>query len=80
MSDGKRGSGRQALPPAPSGAPPAGQSGFRWMAPVLVALIGAFMAILDSSIVNVAAYREILSEYALRQAAGESIWKLQAAP
>jgi len=27
-----------------------------------------------------AAYREILSEYALRQAAGESIWKLQAAP
>ncbi len=27
-----------------------------------------------------AAYREVLSEYALRQAAGESIWKLEAAP
>ncbi len=54
MSDGKRGNGPQGLPPAPSGSPPAGQSGFHWMAPVLVALIGAFMAILDSSIVNVA--------------------------
>ncbi len=40
MSDAARGSG--------------GQGGARWMAPVLVALIGAFMAILDSSIVNVA--------------------------
>jgi len=32
----------------------AGKAGYHWMAPVLVALIGAFMAILDSSIVNVA--------------------------
>ncbi len=32
----------------------AGRAGYHWMAPVLVALIGAFMAILDSSIVNVA--------------------------
>ncbi|HVO40169.1 MAG TPA: DHA2 family efflux MFS transporter permease subunit [Spirochaetia bacterium] len=32
----------------------AGHSGYHWMAPVLVALIGAFMSILDSSIVNVA--------------------------
>lgn len=31
-----------------------GQSGYHWVAPVLVALIGAFMSILDSSIVNVA--------------------------
>ena len=36
------------------GAELAGQSGYHWLAPVLVALIGAFMAILDSSIVNVA--------------------------
>jgi EmrB/QacA subfamily drug resistance transporter len=36
------------------GAGEAGQSGYHWLAPVLVALIGAFMAILDSSIVNVA--------------------------
>ena len=32
----------------------AGQAGYHWLAPVLVALIGAFMSILDSSIVNVA--------------------------
>ncbi|HUI72299.1 MAG TPA: DHA2 family efflux MFS transporter permease subunit [Spirochaetia bacterium] len=32
----------------------AGQTGYHWVAPVLVALIGAFMSILDSSIVNVA--------------------------
>ena len=32
----------------------AGQSGYHWITPVLVALIGAFMSILDSSIVNVA--------------------------
>jgi EmrB/QacA subfamily drug resistance transporter len=32
----------------------AGQSGYHWLVPVLVALIGAFMSILDSSIVNVA--------------------------
>ena len=32
----------------------AGQSGYHWVAPVLVALIGSFMSILDSSIVNVA--------------------------
>ena len=32
----------------------AGQSGYHWVVPVLVALIGAFMSILDSSIVNVA--------------------------
>jgi hypothetical protein len=32
----------------------AGQPGYHWVAPVLVALIGAFMSILDSSIVNVA--------------------------
>ncbi len=36
------------------GGAEAGQAGYHWMAPVLVALIGAFMAILDSSIVNVA--------------------------
>lgn len=36
-------------PPAP-----AAQGQMHWMAPVLVALIGAFMSILDSSIVNVA--------------------------
>ncbi len=35
-------------------APPAGQRTTHWLAPVLVALIGAFMSILDSSIVNVA--------------------------
>ncbi|HUI69230.1 MAG TPA: DHA2 family efflux MFS transporter permease subunit [Spirochaetia bacterium] len=34
--------------------PQAGQSGYHWLAPVLVALIGAFMSILDTSIVNVA--------------------------
>jgi EmrB/QacA subfamily drug resistance transporter len=54
MSDPTRGNGPQDLPPASSGAPPAGQRESHWMAPVLVALIGAFMAILDSSIVNVA--------------------------
>jgi EmrB/QacA subfamily drug resistance transporter len=32
----------------------AGQPGYHWVAPVLVALVGAFMSILDSSIVNVA--------------------------
>ncbi|HVP18853.1 MAG TPA: DHA2 family efflux MFS transporter permease subunit [Spirochaetia bacterium] len=36
------------------GATEAGQSGYHWLAPVLVALIGAFMSILDTSIVNVA--------------------------
>jgi len=36
------------------GAAQAGQSGYHWLAPVLVALIGAFMSILDTSIVNVA--------------------------
>ncbi len=42
--------------PAPSieSAGQAGQSGYHWLAPVLVALIGAFMSILDTSIVNVA--------------------------
>jgi len=39
---------------APQGAAEAGQAEFHWVAPVLVALIGAFMSILDSSIVNVA--------------------------
>jgi EmrB/QacA subfamily drug resistance transporter len=57
VSDENRGQGLQG-PPTPSGqsgAPPGTPgSGFHWMAPVLVALIGAFMAILDSSIVNVA--------------------------
>ncbi len=32
----------------------AGQKGYHWIVPTLVALIGAFMSILDSSIVNVA--------------------------
>jgi EmrB/QacA subfamily drug resistance transporter len=54
VSDEARGNGPQDLPPASSGAPPADQRESHWMAPVLVALIGAFMAILDSSIVNVA--------------------------
>ncbi len=40
--------------PGAEAAPPAGQSGFHWLAPVFVALIGAFMSILDSSIINVA--------------------------
>jgi EmrB/QacA subfamily drug resistance transporter len=38
----------QTLTPQP------GQAGYHWVAPALVALIGAFMSILDSSIVNVA--------------------------
>jgi EmrB/QacA subfamily drug resistance transporter len=37
-----------------SGAPTGGGTTTHWLAPVLVALIGAFMSILDSSIVNVA--------------------------
>jgi EmrB/QacA subfamily drug resistance transporter len=36
------------------GVPPQREGGAHWLAPVLVALIGAFMAILDTSIVNVA--------------------------
>jgi EmrB/QacA subfamily drug resistance transporter len=40
--------------PAAPAAPPQGKRVAHWVAPVLVALIGAFMAILDSSIVNVA--------------------------
>ncbi|MGA2612101.1 MAG: DHA2 family efflux MFS transporter permease subunit [Spirochaetia bacterium] len=39
---------------AVQGGAQAGQAGYHWIAPVLVALIGAFMSILDSSIVNVA--------------------------
>ncbi len=38
----------------PPDAANAGKSGYHWLGPVLVALIGAFMAILDGSIVNVA--------------------------
>jgi EmrB/QacA subfamily drug resistance transporter len=40
--------------PAAPAAEPQGRRVAHWVAPVLVALIGAFMAILDSSIVNVA--------------------------
>jgi EmrB/QacA subfamily drug resistance transporter len=40
--------------PAIENAAQAGQAGYHWLAPVLVALIGAFMSILDTSIVNVA--------------------------
>ena len=46
----RRGAPRIAVP----GEGQAGQSGYHWLGPVLVALIGAFMAILDGSIVNVA--------------------------
>jgi EmrB/QacA subfamily drug resistance transporter len=42
------------MPGEVTGAGEAGQSGYHWLGPVLVALIGAFMAILDGSIVNVA--------------------------
>jgi EmrB/QacA subfamily drug resistance transporter len=45
---------QKASPAAAQNLAEAGQSGFHWVAPVLVALIGAFMSILDSSIVNVA--------------------------
>ena len=50
MSDGIGGGGGNLSAAA---APPA-QGQMHWLAPVLVALIGAFMSILDSSIVNVA--------------------------
>lgn len=50
-----RGSGSPQIPLADTAdAAQAGKSGYHWLAPVLVALIGAFMSILDSSIVNVA--------------------------
>ncbi len=45
--------GSGAVLPAGAGAQ-AGQTGYHWVAPTLVALIGAFMSILDTSIVNVA--------------------------
>jgi len=46
---------RRPLPASSiEGEAQAGQSGYHWLAPVLVALIGAFMSILDTSIVNVA--------------------------
>ena len=54
MSSDSTGAGRAAAAPDLADSEHAGQSGYHWLGPVLVALIGAFMAILDSSIVNVA--------------------------
>jgi EmrB/QacA subfamily drug resistance transporter len=45
---------REQPAPAMQESAAAGTSSYHWVAPVLVALIGAFMSILDSSIVNVA--------------------------
>jgi EmrB/QacA subfamily drug resistance transporter len=53
MSSDRTGAGTTASPDL-ADSEHAGQSGYHWLGPVLVALIGAFMAILDSSIVNVA--------------------------
>ncbi len=54
MSDPARAIPAEKAPDRRADEARGGELGARWVAPVLVALIGAFMAILDSSIVNVA--------------------------
>ena len=54
MSDSSQTGSRAAAPPRPPAPEEARGHVAHWLVPVLVALIGAFMAILDTSIVNVA--------------------------